>query len=204
MFPRVIETERLRLESLERSTVDVLDLYEICSSDPDIDDVTRFVEWEPHRHPRETLEFVDEMVTARERGEVGTYVIRPREGEDGAGDLAGMAGFEVDWERQTMTLGCWLRSRFWGRGYSGERARACMRLAFDRLDLELVAALVGVENEASISAIEGYTGAHGGGRDGRLRNWIRLADGPVDCYRYSVSSAEWETSEPALEVRFED
>lgn len=204
LFPEIIETERLRLEALRPDSVDPFEVYEICAADPGIEAVTRYVTWDPHETPKETLEFLEHTESRREEDSGTTYVVRPRDGEDGAGEIAGMAGFGVDWKTQTMTLGCWLREPFWGRGYSGERAGAFMALAFDRLDLELVAAAAHVDNEQSNRAIEKYTEAHGGGRDGLLRNWETFDGEPADCYRYSVSSAEWEGTASSSSVTFVD
>ena len=213
LFPQTIETDRLRLEALRPETVDLFELYEICSSDEGIDEITQYLTWDPHETPKDTLEFLEHVAEQREDNEGGSYLIRPREGEPDAGTIAGDCGFGVDWDKRTMELGIWLRKRFWGRGYSGERAAAFMTLAFERLDLELVAITADVENENSNRAIERYTEAHGGGRDGLLRNW-QLVDGePADMYRYSVSREEWreatsrETwheSDYAVDVTFRD
>lgn len=204
LFPETIETDRLRLEAVRPETVDVLELYEICSSDPDIEEVTEYLSWNPHETPKDTLEFVEHVAEQRAENEGGSYLIRPRSPEGGAGAIAGDTGFSVDWERRTMTLGIWLRKRFWGRGYSGERAAAFFRLAFDRLDLDLVAITALVDNEKSNRAIETYTEAHGGGRDGILRNW-RVENGdPIDLYRYTVSREEWLESEAQAGVEFID
>ena len=204
LFPEVIETDRLRLEALGPDAVDVLEFYEICSSDPEIEAVTEYVTWDPHATPRETLEYLENVTERREASEGTSYLIRPREGEDGAGEIAGDAGFGVDWEKRTLGLGVWLRKRFWGRGYSGERAAALMHLAFDRLDLELVVADAHVDNDRSNRAIERYTRPHGGGRDGLLRNWQTFGGDPVDCYRYSVSREEWAENPTDVTVRFVD
>lgn len=204
LFPETIETDRLRLEALGPDAVDVLEFYEICSSDPDIEEVTRYVTWAPHETPKATLEYLEHAAEQREANEGCTYLVRPKAGEDGAGEIAGGTGFGVDWEKRTMTLGMWLRKRFWGRGYSGERAGALMALAFDRLDLELVVATAHVDNERSNRAIERYAETHGGGRDGLLRNWHVFDGDPVDCYRYSVSRAEWAEQHTDGSVRFVD
>lgn len=194
LFPETIETDRLRLEVLRPETVDVHELYEHCSSDPGIEEATEYVMWDPHRTPKETVDHVERSGEQYESNEGASYVIRPREGEDGAGEIAGNTGFDVDWDRRSMTLGIWLRKRFWGRGYSGERAAALMYVAFEHLDLDLVEVEAFVDNDRSKRAIEKYTEAHGGGRDGVLRNW-RVQDGdPIDCVRYSVSRSEWEAT----------
>jgi RimJ/RimL family protein N-acetyltransferase len=120
-----------------------------------------------------------------------TYLLYPREGEEGAGEMAGTCGLGVDWDTRVGELGIWLRKPFWGRGYSGERAAALMDLAFERLDLEVVAIPVIPDNEQSNRAVEQYVEAHGGRLEGRLRNARATPDGPVDLNRYTVSQAEY-------------
>ena len=206
LFPTTIETDRLRLEALTLETMeqaDVLALYDRCSNDPDIERVTKYLSWDPHTTPRDTLEFLEDVTDRWTECGGGSYAIYPTDGEDGAGEFAGDAGFGVDWDARTMTLGIWLRKRFWGRGYSGERAAAMMALAFDRLDLEVVVIEAHVDNENSNRAIQRYVGRHGGRREGLLRNWRADGGNPVDCYRYTVSRDEYQANPPAFEIRFD-
>ena len=192
MFPETIETDRLRLEARRPKHVDLDECYRICSSDSGIDEVTEHLAWDPHETKKETLEFLERGRERFEEGEAASYVIRPREGEDGAGELAGFGGFEVDWEKRTAVLGTWLRKRFWGRGYSGERAAALVEVAFGDLDLDVVAVSHHPDNEQSRRAIEKYVDRLGGRREGRLRNALAFPDGSVhDEVRYSISQAEW-------------
>ncbi|TKX35375.1 GNAT family N-acetyltransferase, partial [Halorubrum sp. CGM4_25_10-8A] len=153
-FPETIETDRLRLEANGPEKVDLDACYRICSADTGIDEIAEHVTWDPHETKRETLEFLERGRERFEEGEAANYVIRPRQGEDGAGEIAGFGGFEVDWEKRTAVLGTWLRKRFWGRGYSGERAAALVEVAFDDLDLEVVAVGHHPDNEQSRRAIE--------------------------------------------------
>lgn len=185
LFPACIETDRLVLERLHES-VDPLEFYGICSSDPGIEEVTEHLNWEPHATPKETVEFLSHVESQYEKNEGVQYVVRPREDEPGAGAIAGATGLTVDWDRRTGTLGLWLRKRFWGRGYSGERASALIDLAFDRLDLEYVAVMHVVGNERSKRAIEKYVEAHGGSDDGVLRNWDITGEKPRDMHRYTI------------------
>ena len=194
MFPERIETDRLRLERLDES-VDTLTFYRICSSDDGIDEVTAYMPWSPHETPKETDEFLE---SARSRWEDRTgadYAIYPRDGEDGAGDLAGVGGLDVDWDRRLGSLGTWLRKPFWGRGYSGERAAALLELAFERLELEVVEVTHHVDNEKSCRAIEKYVDRHGGRKEGVLRNWISHDDHVADEVRYTISREEWARAE---------
>lgn len=192
MFPTEITTDRLRLERLDRA-VDVHELYAVCS-DPEMSRVTEHMPWSPHGTPKETAEFLTGQAEAWEADETATYALHPRTGEDGAGDLAGVGSLDVDWDRRLGTLGVWLRPRFWGRGYSGERAAALLDLAFEVLDLEVVAVSHVPENERSERAIERYVEAHGGRRVGRLRNHVPHLDGAWDAVRYSVSATEYEAA----------
>ena len=191
MFPERLETERLTFERLTREGIDVRTLYRICSADPDIDEVTRYVTWDPHETVKETAEFVDRAVTGWEDDETATYVVRPREGEDGAGEIAGLTSLDCDWDRRTGNLGMWLRKRYWGRGYSGERAEALLAIAFETLELEVVAVTHHADNEKSRRAIEKYVEAHGGRREGLLRNWISHGAEVADEYRYTISREEY-------------
>ena len=204
LIPETIETDRLRFEAVRSETADTLECYDVCSSDPDIEEITEYLTWDPHETPRDTLEFLEHETERYESNEGASYVIRPREGEDGAGEFAGTGGFAVDWDKRTMTLGVWLRKRFWGRGYSGERAAAFVELAFERLDLELVAVSAHVDNDRSNRAIEKYVDAYGGTREGRFRNHVVLNGEPADCYRYSISREEWAENPTDATVRFED
>jgi len=196
LFPEYIETERLALEPLTTDTVDTLELYEhVRVGAPHIDEVTEYLTWGPHETPSETREFLQGVTEEREAGDGATYVIRPRDGEPGAGEFAGLTGIGVDWDTQAATLGTWLRKRFWGRGYSGERAGALIEVAFERLDLEAVVVTVHAGNEQSDTAVSRYIEAHGGHREGLLRNFQTDGDGrPVDCYRYTVTRSEYEAS----------
>src|SRR6056297_2887992 len=147
LFPDTIRTDRLRLDVVTPETVDLVEFYDHAGNDPDIEEITQYLTWEPHETPKATLEFVEHVGEQYGSGDGATYTIRPREGEAGAGEFAGVAGCSVDWDRKTMTLGTWLRKPFWGRGYSGERAAAMLQLAFDRLDLEVVAVEHVADNE---------------------------------------------------------
>lgn len=192
LFPTSAESKRLRYEVVHPDRTDTYELYEhVRSGADDIDDVTRWVTWDPHAHPKETAEFVASVGEQFDDDDGATYVISPVDGEDGAGELAGACGLSVDWDRRRATLGVWLRKCFWGRGYSGERARTLVALAFDVLDLEVVAVAHDPENEKSGRAIRKYVEALGGREDGRLRNDVVIEGEPRDSVNYSITAGEW-------------
>ncbi|WP_435097081.1 GNAT family N-acetyltransferase [Halarchaeum sp. P4] len=207
MFPDTIETDRLELRRLD-TAVDVLDYYEVCAHDPGIETITEYMTWSPHDTPKVTKEFLERCRERWEAGEGAEYAIyadgeqaadRRADAEHASGettsDLAGATGLHVDWERDLGTLGCWLRERYWGRGYSGERADALLELAFETLELACVEVSHRPENEQSERAITKYVERHGGRREGRLRNSLVDLDGSVhDEVRYTITRAEYRAS----------
>ncbi len=192
MFPHALESDRLDFEGLSRETVDVLALYDVFGRGPDVEAVFEYVDSDPHRTPKETYEFVRRAETQWDDGEGAKYVIRPKAGEEGTGEIAGVTGIYPDWERRLATLGIVLDKRFWGRGYSGERADLFVRLAFERFDLDLVAVTYIDENERSKRAIERYVERFGGRYEGLLRNWLAVDGEVFDCHRYSIHRDEYE------------
>lgn len=191
VFPEEIETDRLYLTRLTHE--DVFDLYEHAKvGAPAIEEITEYVTWSPHDSLGETRETIKGMIEEYEGGEGVTYAVRPGEGEPQEGEFGGMTGLTIDWEKRTAVPGLWLRKALWGRGYSGERAAALMELAFDRLDIDLVAVSHHPDNGKSKRAIERYIEAHGGHWEGVFRNHLVYHDGTVvDEVRYSVSQAEY-------------
>ena len=186
-YPRIVETDRLRFEPLYE--VDPWEYYRFRRDQPP--EVYAYLPFEPPETPREAA---DTLADAREDWDGRSramYAVRPTGGED-AGELAGETMLATQWENRVAWLGLILGKRFWGRGYSGERADAMLEVVFDRLDLEYVAVVHEVGNENSRRAVERYTGRHGGRREATLRHWSAPgADGvPSEAY-YAVPRAEW-------------
>lgn len=192
LFPDRMESDRLVYERLHPEATDPLELYQhVNSKAPAIDDITRYVPWDAHESPKETAEFIQDCGEAFVAGEDAHYIVRPTEG-DREGELAGLAALHPDWPCRLAKLGTWFRNPFWGRGYSGERAARFLKLAFDRLEFEVVAVTCDPENESSQRAIESYIDRFGGRREGRIRNDIVIGGEPRDSLRYSVAREEWE------------
>lgn len=194
LFPDRFETDRLVLEALSTETVDPLTYYEHASAEY-AEEVTTYLPWKPHNHPKESLGDLHDAKEAFEGGEHARYVIRPKADEDGAGEFVGTTGIYPKWERQTATFGIWLRPEFWGRGYSGERAAAMIELAFDRLDLDVVAVAHMDGNEKSRRAVEKYVERFGGQHEGLLRNFQANDDGTVvDMHRYTITHEQYDAA----------
>jgi len=202
LFPDEILTDRLRLVRESVADCDLGERYASMSTDAVADDALAYVPIEPFEHLRDARAFVAEREERMESGDAGTYVVRPRDGEDGAGAVAGEAELFAMWDERTAFMTFGLRKRFWGRGYSAERAAALLRVAFERLDLEVVSVTHLVENENSRRAIEKYVDRFDGERVGRFRKMHVVDDEPVDLVRYVVTAADYEESgeRPACEL----
>lgn len=183
MFPETIETDSLRLTQLSGEYVDVFDLYALFAEGHESAiDVFEYVPQEPFSTVKEARDQLAEAETAWEEGTAAQYAVNTA-----GGDLAGYAVLSIEWQRRTGTLGFILANPYWGEGYAGECALALTELAFDRLDLELVA--VGYEdgNERSKRAVEKFIDCIGGQYDGVLRNWTPIGDEVADHHRYTVT-----------------
>jgi ribosomal-protein-alanine N-acetyltransferase len=205
MFPERIETDRLELAALTPANVDVLDYYDICSGNRgDIETITQFLPWEPHDTPKE---FLDRLASQREAGQNAEFAVFPKENEteeadeketdetdDPLDEFAGAVGLCPDWDRRTGELGIWLRKPFWGQGYYDEAFAALTRVAFERLDLEVVEVVHQHGNDKSRRATEKFVRGLGGTHEGRLRNYWVGPGGPADAHRYTVTKAEYEAS----------
>lgn len=191
MFPELIETDRLILERISHDSVDVFVLHELYSDGDDTEEMFEYWDSAPHETMKETYDYVNEAERLWDDVEGAKYVIRPKDGEDGAGVIAGTTGLYPDWEKRFANLGILLDKQFWGRGYSGERADALFSVAFNRLDLELVVAAHIDGNEKSRRAINKYVERYGGQYEGLLRNWLPLSDTVADVHRYTISREEY-------------
>lgn len=191
LFPAEMESERLRYERLHPDDFDAFELYEhVQLEEPGVDEITEYLSWDPYTTPKEAFDLVEHCGENFVNGIDATYVVRPKEGER-AGELAGLASLHPDWDRQLATLGTWFRKPFWGQGYSGERAARFLKLAFDRLDLEVVTVTTDPNNEKSQRAIGKYVERFGGRKEGLIRNDVVVDGKPRDSIRYSISQEEW-------------
>jgi ribosomal-protein-alanine N-acetyltransferase len=192
VFPEHLETDRLRLDRLCRDNVSARAYYDAFGARrDDVAEETRYLPWDPLESVGEAADRLDHFERQWEERERAEYLIRPKEGEQGAGEIAGTAGLICEWDKDLAMPAIWLRKPFWGRGYSGERADALLELAVDRLDFGVVAIPLHRDNEKSYSAVERYVERHGGRYEGLLRHHAGRYDEPVDHHRFSISQSEY-------------
>ena len=97
LFSEEMETERLHLRQLCHKTVDVFEYYELCShQESGIEEVTEYLPWDPHETVKETEDYLSELESKWEDGTRAEYVIQPKEGEPGAGEIVGSGGLIID------------------------------------------------------------------------------------------------------------
>ena len=195
MFPAFLESDRPTFERLTPRNIDVRELYDVFgSSNPDTEEVFRYVDFGPHRTLKETFDFVVHAEEQWDEGEGAKYAVRPKSSETNGGAIAGFAGVYQDWERRFATLGIVLDRQFWGNGYARERAELFVELVFDSLDLDVVAVKIIDGNTRSKAAVETYVEKFGRQYDGLLRNWIAVGGEVVDCHRYTIRRKQYEES----------
>lgn len=193
MFPETFATDRLRFERLCREFVPVNEYWTLVGkhSNPTVSEELRYIPREPVETLGAAADRLDDFERQWHDRERAEYALRPREDEAGAGDLAGTAGLIFEWDRNLALLAIRLRKRFWGRGYSGERADALLELAFGRLDLGCVAIPIHAGNQRSRRAVEGYVERWCGRYEGLVRDDGSRADGTVDRHRFTITRGEY-------------
>lgn len=192
LFPRTMETTRLSFQRLCEENVSIRTLYAHLSHGEHIEEATEYVLWSPHDSLHDTQQLLQEADELWRDGEAANYIIRPAEGEEGAGEIAGKTELAIDWPRRTGELAVLLRKSLWGREYAGECFHALSELSFTHLDLEVVEAECAIENEQSRRAIEKFVENHGGEYAGVLRNWRVPEDGgPLDSHHFSLTQEQY-------------
>ena len=187
MYPETIETESLVLNQLSEKYVDVFELYDLFTERrEDATNVFEHVPQEPYTSIKDARDHLQAAEVAWNNGDAAQYAVYTSEA-----DLVGYTGLFFEWDRRTARLGFILDMAYWGRGYAGECGSALTELAFERLDLDVVA--VGHEegNERSKRAIEKFIDAVGGQYDGVLRNWMPVGHEIADHHRYTVTRAQY-------------
>ncbi|WP_227133734.1 GNAT family N-acetyltransferase [Halorubellus salinus] len=202
LFPAAFETERLRYERLD-AALDALELYEYTGTD-EFERISEHISKSRHHHPKDALDYLEESAEQWTDGDRANYAMFPKEDEARTAEFAGVASLIPLWDRRTARLGVWLMEDYHGRGFAGERADALVALAFDRLDLEMVAAGHTDANDASRKAIEKYVDRWGGRYEGVLRNWVVLDDDPRDLHRYTISRDEYDAADVDVDLHVEE
>jgi [ribosomal protein S5]-alanine N-acetyltransferase len=140
----MLETERLVLRPLSADEVD--SLHRI-SKEPNV----RLYLWDNEPVSEATVKDIiaqsDRMLSEEK---IGVFGVRMR----GREDLLGFCGFVRLEGMQEPELWYELTQKVWGRGIATEAAWACLRYAFEEVDMERVIAGADAPNTASLRVIE--------------------------------------------------
>lgn len=125
-----------------------------------------------------------EKPDAFENGESAGYFIFPKEADEYTVDnLIGVTGIEPDWEKNKAESGIFLFKEHWGNGYSTERGKMMVHLAFTELDLKFFLSRCDPKNTQSKKAIEKYLFPYGGEQVGTLPTSHSLDSDQVLIYK---------------------
>lgn len=151
MFPTKIETDRLILKKPEKNSRFINELYSICSGNK-AEKITKFMSWKPHSNIKETEEFVYSLVDKFEKSKSINYMLI----EKSTNNFIGMGGLSTYWDKEYGQLGCWLKPKYWGNGYSSERALALIELNFEFLGLNYLEVRFDKNNKKCESCVSSY------------------------------------------------
>jgi RimJ/RimL family protein N-acetyltransferase len=120
-----LETERLLLRHWQEE--DAKRLYELAK-DPQVGPAAG---WNPHKSVEESREIIQ---TVFDKPTIYSVVLIE------TGDVIGCCGFFYDeslcQDESEALLGYWIGTEYWGKGYTTEAARECIRYAFEELRLK--------------------------------------------------------------------
>ena len=136
-----IETPRLVLRPMG---VDDLEALVELQSAPEVE---RF--FDPYTRERALERLQADERQWRERGH-GLFAVTDRR----TGQFLGRVGLRHRSEWDEVAVGWVLRPEFWGRGFAIEAAGACLRWAFDALEVPYLIALIEPANARSIRVAE--------------------------------------------------
>ena len=147
IFGRIptIETERLILRKMKPS--DSRDMYEYSR----LPEVTRYLLWEPHTNPSQTLDYLEYLQTRYRVGDFYDWAVV----EKSRGKMIGTCGFtSLDFSNNAAEVGYVLNPAFWGKGLAPEALMRVMRFGFMELNVHRIEAKYMVENTRSRRVME--------------------------------------------------
>jgi RimJ/RimL family protein N-acetyltransferase len=191
LFSPQLETDRLVLQRFCRGNIDSRHLYALETEEKRTAGVYEHVPQSPYETVKDAYDELDRIETRWEEGEGARYIVRLDSSRDETEEFVGIADLHCEWGRRTGYLGFILHRPFWGRGYASECAETLLALAFDRLDLDLIALQHQDRNDRSRRAVERIVDRFGGQHDCLLRNWTPMDDHIADEHRYTISCEQY-------------
>lgn len=192
LFPRQIETERLRLERLAFETIDPFELYEFLGRVDWQDAAAEHMPWFQFDRLDQVCTFIEDAESEWADRETARYVVRAPTEEEG---IVGLTAFGPEWDTRRAGSGIVLAKAYWGREYGLERASVFIELTFEKYDLDAFYTTCAAGNEPSRRMIEKYIDRYGGRHEGLLRQHSPRPDGSVtDQHRFTITHEEYEAA----------
>lgn len=178
----IIETERLLMREFIESDWQVVFAYQ---SDPLY---LRYYHW-TERTQTDAQEFVRMFINQQKeqpRTKFQLAVVLKEENQ-----LIGNCGIRInDRQLREANIGYELDSRYWGKGYATEAARAMLKFGFETLGMHRIWSWCVAENIASVRVLEKI----GLRREGHLREKEFIKGRWYDNFLYAILDHEWLTS----------
>lgn len=198
VFPRQIETERLRFERLSHKTIDPFDLYEFVQRDDWQDEATEHVPWFRFQRLDQVAGFLDHAEEQWNSREKARYLLRVTDEGD---QLIGLTAFGPEWETRRAGSGIVLAQQYWGNEYGLERVQVFIELTFERYGLDAFYTTCATDNDPSRRMIEKYVERYGGQHEGVLRQHSARPSGTVtDQHRFTILRDEYEQETRATQT----
>ncbi|MCZ4409065.1 GNAT family N-acetyltransferase [Cryomorphaceae bacterium 1068] len=138
----IAETKRLTLREL--TVEDAADFYRLNESL----EVLKYTGDSPFASLREAESFLENYSDYEQNG-FGRWAVLEKD----SGRFLGWCGLKINEENQ-VDLGFRFFEEYWGKGYATEAARACLKVGFERFNLEEIIGRANKENTASIRVLE--------------------------------------------------
>jgi len=174
-----LETERLILRPV--SLKDTADMYEYAS-----DEDTTYYVFDRHPSPPDTEEAIVNYFIERPLGKYGIELKQ-------SGKMIGTIELRRKTEDSRATIGYTLNKNYHGKGYMTEAGAAILKLGFDILGLDCIAAMYDERNAASGKVLKRL----GMQKEGVLRHVHKWKQGEYfnDVY-YSILKSEYKRNTP--------
>ena len=147
LFSRIptLETERLLLRRMKPS--DSRDMFEYASRP----EVTEYLLWEPHKTPRQTLDYLEYLQTRYRVGDFYDWAVVDKQ----KSKMIGTCGFTtLDFINNAAEVGYVLNPDYWGIGIAPEAVARVMNFAFMELNVHRVEAKYMIGNDRSRRVME--------------------------------------------------
>lgn len=144
MISLPLETDRLRLRAFTPADVPAMEAVYLD------EEVMRYVAGGPFAGRAAVEEALDREARSQQTRGFAFWAVVER----ATGEVVGDAGFGVFEPLGELELGYTLARAAWGKGLATEAARACVRAAFEHLDVARIVAVVDRDNAASLRVAE--------------------------------------------------